>query len=302
MPEQPLIEVLVPLGFTQLEAEIYVFLLTSEPATGYKIAKSLGRTNANTYKAIDSLQAKGALLVSEAENRVCRAVPVNELLAQLKRRFEQLHEGASEAARGLHAPAADDRIYHLKTRSQVLERAHEMLASSKHVVAADLFPSTALAIRESLIAAAARGVRITTKTYEPIDLGDTEVVLRRKGWEITEATVTDTLVLNVDGRESMTAMMSRSTGEPRMAIYTASPLLSYQLFGNLIHELILTDLRQAIWDGKDQAELQAVLDKHAHLHPISSRSEVFGGFLRALGEPVETYLGTPSKREGKDDE
>ena len=69
-------DALVPFGFTALESEIYVFLLGESPATGYRVAQGINKPAANTYKAIQTLQSKGAILVEEGSSRFCRAVPI----------------------------------------------------------------------------------------------------------------------------------------------------------------------------------------------------------------------------------
>src|SRR3974377_860031 len=92
------IHALTDFGFTDLEAEVYVFLLQEWPAPGYRGAHALGKPVANTYKAIESLQNKGAILVDEGANRLCRAVPAEELLSQLERNFQRFRK---KGARGL---------------------------------------------------------------------------------------------------------------------------------------------------------------------------------------------------------
>src|SRR5436190_9967806 len=106
---------LTGLGFTELEAEVYVSLLRHSPATGYRVAQSIGRPVANTYKAIESLQYKGAVLVDEGSNRLCRAVPAEELLAQIERSFQHRRQEAAKALASLHAAPEDDRVYQLQS-------------------------------------------------------------------------------------------------------------------------------------------------------------------------------------------
>jgi HTH-type transcriptional regulator, sugar sensing transcriptional regulator len=50
---------LISLGFTPLEAEVYVCLVQDSPATGYRIAQTVGRPVAGIYKTIESLANKG---------------------------------------------------------------------------------------------------------------------------------------------------------------------------------------------------------------------------------------------------
>jgi sugar-specific transcriptional regulator TrmB len=74
---------LVSLGFTPLEAEVYVCLVQDSPATGYRVAQAVGRPVAGIYKTIESLANKGAVVLDDGESRLCRAVPPAELLARL---------------------------------------------------------------------------------------------------------------------------------------------------------------------------------------------------------------------------
>ena len=85
--DAPHIDSLRELGLTGLEAEAYAWLLTASPATGYGVAKGLGKPTANTYKALESLREKGAVVTDDDETRSYRAVPPPELLAALERRF-----------------------------------------------------------------------------------------------------------------------------------------------------------------------------------------------------------------------
>ena len=78
------VESLVALGFTALEAEVYIYLLGASPATGYRVAQAIGKPIANTYKAIEALESKGAVIVEHSANKLCRAIPAEELLGQLE--------------------------------------------------------------------------------------------------------------------------------------------------------------------------------------------------------------------------
>src|SRR5215468_10366506 len=110
------IDALTRLGFTALEAEVYTFLLGEPGATGYRIAQGIGKPVANTYKALESLQRKGAILVEDDESRRFRAVPAEELLLGLERDFAQTRAQAARALARLGTDeASDDRVYQLAT-------------------------------------------------------------------------------------------------------------------------------------------------------------------------------------------
>src|SRR5262249_42168099 len=92
---------LADLGFTALEAEIYLLLLAESPATGYRIAQRLAKPTANVYKGLESLEQKGAVLVGEGAGRLARAIEPDELLAQVERRFHSRRERAANALAGV---------------------------------------------------------------------------------------------------------------------------------------------------------------------------------------------------------
>src|SRR5262245_41927355 len=120
------VEALAQLGFTETEARIYTFLCQEAPATGYRIAQATRKPDANTHTAIEALEQKGAVLTVDGESRMCRAVPLDELLGRLEREFSQQRTRTAEAFAGLEAPVDDDRVYHLRSREQILERARQM--------------------------------------------------------------------------------------------------------------------------------------------------------------------------------
>src|SRR5262245_37662340 len=97
MADEERVRTLVELGFTALEAEAYVCLLRESPATGYRVAQLLGRPAAGIYKTLESLAGKGAALIHEDASRLYRAVPVDELLARLERRFAARRADAARA-------------------------------------------------------------------------------------------------------------------------------------------------------------------------------------------------------------
>ncbi|MCK5171620.1 MAG: hypothetical protein KAQ75_17205, partial [Bacteroidales bacterium] len=79
------IEILIDIGFNRLEAEVYMHLLTHPPSTAYKIGKLINKPTANVYKAIDALSKKGAVLIEDNKNKLCKAVNPDEFLKLYER-------------------------------------------------------------------------------------------------------------------------------------------------------------------------------------------------------------------------
>ncbi len=171
---------LVALGFTELEAEVYVFLLREAPATGYRVAQGIGRTAANTYKALEALEKRGAVMMEDAEPRLCRPVPPAELLRSLERAFTQHRQKAAQALGRLGGGASDDRVYQLRTPAQVYERCRTLLAEARQIVLMDIFPLPLAELRDEVEEAVARGVRVGVLAIEPVALAGAEVVVNHE--------------------------------------------------------------------------------------------------------------------------
>lgn len=129
-------EALVPFGFTALESEVYAFLLGEAPATGYRIAQGIGKPAANTYKAIQSLERKGAVTVEEDEGRQVTPVPAPELLARLGKRYESDRKAALAVLKKASAPVvATPRLVTFAGTEAALAAARGILSgASGHVL------------------------------------------------------------------------------------------------------------------------------------------------------------------------
>lgn len=262
---------------------MYTALLRQSPATGYRVAQTLGKPAANTYKALESLARKGAIIVDEGTNRVCRAVPADEWLGQLERQFLSRKKRAAEALAGLSTTSHDDRLYQLTSRTQVMERCRSMLRQSEHVVVMDIFPNLAAVLRDDIESAAARGIEIVIKTYESIRLRDVRVVVRPRGYEITDALPGETISLNRDGAEHLLAVMPPRGDSVHQAIWTGSAIVSYLLFNGLINEVSQAAAMAEFENDTTVEKLRRTFNGLRHLHPISSRGPVFQNLVARLG-------------------
>jgi sugar-specific transcriptional regulator TrmB len=259
MSAEPCVQSLVAFGFTALEAEVYVFLLQESPATGYRVAQGIGKPVANTYKAIASLQAKGAILVEEGANRLCRAVSAEELLQRLERQFQENRQRASQALAALKASPDDDRVYHLRTWEQVAERSRQMLATCEQVAVLDLFPGPLAQLRTAIAETAARGVRTLIKAYEPAQIEGAEVVVYPRGHTILKRWPGQWLNLVTDGRETLLAFLTRDGKGIHQALWSGSAYLSWVYHGAITCETMLAAVERSLEAKATGAELRELI-------------------------------------------
>ena len=225
-------QALTALGFTELEARVYCALLASGPATGYRLAKLVGKAPPNVYQALAALGRKAAVLVDQTEPRTWRAARQ----AEAERRLASLAV----------APA-DDRLYQITDPDQVLERARAMLAGAKDIVLFDLFDAPLAALRPELEATAARGVTVAGLVYGPSApmAGVTAraaagAAIARDRWPGVQ------LSLVVDAAEHLVALMTPAMDGVRRAIWSDSAYLSCLQHSGLSAEIRLTGIDAAI--------------------------------------------------------
>lgn len=201
---------LAALGFTELETRIYVALLKRSPQTGYALSKALGKAAANIYQALAALALKGAVLLEEAGgSRSASAIPPDELLERLERRFKASRSAAAEALNTVHVRTAQDRLYQIQDVEQFYGRAEALVDRATEVVLFDLFPEPLRRLDTALRRACARGVRVagviyapTAAPYQTASPPHPQLALDRwPGWQATLAADASEFVLGLIGRD-----------------------------------------------------------------------------------------------------
>ena len=251
---------LVDLGLNDLEAEVYLALLASKPTTAYGIARQIGKATANTYKAVESLARRGAVLVEDGDHRLCRAVPVGEFMAHLQQSFAERTRVAEESLSRLQLETHDERVYKLESVAQLLERCRQMIVErAERIVTVDAFPNALARIAAHLESAAARKVEVHVLAYTPIKIPGVEVVVAPRGREAAEYWNSQQLNVVVDGRETLLALLDNEIGRIYQAHWSNSLYLSCLVHAGITSEQTV----HRIFDARDRnAEIEGILDRH----------------------------------------
>lgn len=83
------------LGFTPIEANVFITLCKHGALTGYEVAKLTGISRSNIYAALYSLQEKGKCEISEGETTKYIAISKDELLQSTQREMQETLEEIS---------------------------------------------------------------------------------------------------------------------------------------------------------------------------------------------------------------
>jgi sugar-specific transcriptional regulator TrmB len=254
-------EHLTALGLSEVEADVYVFLLGESPATGYRVSQGTGRTAANTYKAIEALEARGAVMVEEAESRLCRAVPVEELLGALESNFRQHRTAAAEALADVTRDYSDDRVYQLKTPIQIYERCRAILQKAKKVVLIDAFPEPLVELLPYIRAALDRGVRMAVLAYDEIDIPGATVIVHYKAKIVRSRWPAHWINIAADSEEYVNALLTPDRTAVVHAVWSASPFMAHLYHSGLLGELAMSATHGALASGKSAEEVRVTLEQ-----------------------------------------
>lgn len=195
---------LMDLGLSGLEAETYLALVAEPGSTGYRVSQVLGKAAPNTYRALDSLLAKGAVVADEADRgRAFAPVPVRELVRQMSSRLETIAEDIEKGLSTMHVPEADQGVYRLRTVHQVMARAGEMVASAESSIVVDADDDPMGELRDGFQRAASRGVNVLLHGRSHFEIAGCECVA-----SVTEGWPGNMLVVVADEREYLVSFMS----------------------------------------------------------------------------------------------
>lgn len=257
-------EALQDIGLTGLEAEIYAHLLAHSPLTGYAIARQIGKPTANTYKALDSLVERGAVLMEYGKTRVYRAISVADLLASLEQRHRMVGAELIAAAGQITSHESDDRVYQIGSVDQVFQQFRQMLQSATKIAVFDLFPHAAETLKDELRSAASRGIKTVVKIYAPIDIPGVDLVMHTNPTTL-ERWPGEWANGVVDGTCYQVAFLSRDCRSVRLAVRSESPYLAWMYHHGLVSELMTTAVSAVLQRGGNIAEIEAAHDRYREL-------------------------------------
>ncbi|HTK27773.1 MAG TPA: helix-turn-helix domain-containing protein [Pyrinomonadaceae bacterium] len=255
------IDSLSTLGFTDLEGAVYAYLVENSPATPYRVAQGIGRPVANTYKAVEALHKKGAVLIDETGNRMCQAVPPPELLSGLQRSFSDRYEQAARALSRLKPSAETERIFSLTSTEQVFDRCEQLIEQAESVVLVDAFPGIVDIIGPWLKAAAKRDVTVVLQTYKPTDIDGVEVIPYQAAELSLRRWPGQWMIVVVDGAEYLFAYMSGDAKVVYQAIWCGSAFLALPQHSNLAIAFRAAILEQFVREEAENSEMLVALKR-----------------------------------------
>jgi sugar-specific transcriptional regulator TrmB len=266
MKKENSIKPLVELGFTDLESEIYTFLVENSPATGYRIANKINKPTANTYKALRSLVSRGIAIEENSTPQSFRSIPIAMLLDRLESRFQKMKSLAAFELSNLKPAEDDEKVYRLHTVDQVYERFREMLKRCKKIALMNLFPVAVAELKGDIEATAARGINVLLKLYQPAEIQGCFIGVEPTGSEVMSRWPGIGANGIVDGREHLIAFLSSDNSRVHDAIWSKNIIISANFHSALFSEIMLCAFSEIL--KRDDVKLP---EKYVQMYAIKSQ-------------------------------
>jgi sugar-specific transcriptional regulator TrmB len=262
------------LGLNSLEADIYLALLIKPDQTGYKIAASISKPVANTYKALNQLLNKGLVLCNEADgNKSFSAIEISEYMNKLQHDLEIKKESLIKNINEISAPQRNFGSYNLIDSGQVYEKAKNMITSSQKVLLIDSLPIPFEKLCNTIKKHEDEtDTYIHIKLYHKTDIPFKNLVDSYKGDQHLEIWFGHWLFINKDGEESLIACFKKDTGELIHAVWSTDPFINFVFYNGMANEFMLIELLNNVFKDKitDKNNLYTDYDKFFKLFKFES--------------------------------
>ncbi len=256
------------LGLTNLEALAYAYLVGHPATTGYRVSKGIGKPTANVYRALESLERKGAVTTDRGSPPLFRPVPPARLFDHMERDFRERRDIAERALASLATgeESRTEAIFSLATLEQVIGRVRIMLAAARRVVLIDAAPATLTPLADAVADARARGARtlVLARGAPGSDHPDT-AALPVPG----RAPGAAGLRASADAREALIASISPDGASLRDAVWTRAPSVARTLHDALANELFFSEVERGVRDGLSVDEMEGAFERCREIRALA---------------------------------
>ena len=245
-------------GFSELETDVYVALRQEPGASGYRVAQKIGKPVGSTYKALETLRAKGAIVSDETTRPTTySALPIREYIDARRRDLEALQARIEVELEDVVSTPAHAGIFELTTVGQVYQRCRELLRSAQTLALLNIDSRPLEELRGDLTEAADRGVRVLIKTRAPAQVPGCGIMAPVQAQPLPSSDVPggEEIAVAVDCREYVQAFLTSDGSEVEEAVWVRRPHLANEVCCLFQSDFTLTRVRAMVQAGKEVKEI-----------------------------------------------
>jgi len=240
------------MGLTELEAMIYSWLLENRRSTGYKIAMKIGKPVANTYKALKSLERKGAVISDNTLNKLYYdSVPVEQFLNKIENEFNRKRKKIINEVAKLDVTHEPIGIYELQSGELVFEKAIKMINSAEHSLLIDCFPVPLQKIEKQILCRKTDKIEIFLKHYADENLEGVRQIKKTESDIVLEELQGQWLIIVKDAVETLIAFFDKTGEEMMHSVWIQDSFLSLIHFSGSIIECTLSEILEKVYSEED---------------------------------------------------
>lgn len=239
-----MITCLVNLGFSRLEAEIYIVLLDSA-GSGYQIAKKINISRPSVYNALEHMYDKGIILQLHDGSAEYIAQPPSIIFKRLREEYTENTLVAEKELTEYTNDRFEERLATLKGLKTIIARVQEMIANAKH----EVFINTGIGIdlfKDAINKATENGICVTVFSFYAIDTNGISCDVFSHGRD--QSGSCSRLMISCDGREILAANKSSGSSE-WIASVTNNPLIVDIITEHIHNDIYLLKLRDRFGAG-----------------------------------------------------
>ncbi|WP_141434424.1 TrmB family transcriptional regulator [Bacillus sp. 03113] len=167
---------LTELGFSSYEAKAYYALLQKQPAIGYEVSKIAKVPTSKIYETLTNLINKGAVISSTSEPVYYSAIDPETILKTIKKEFVTKIEDLEVELKQVQPIPDIDITWNLTGFKIVMEKMIHVINNASNLLLLSLWPEDAAKLKEHIILAESRGVKIIIGIFGEFDVGCTGII------------------------------------------------------------------------------------------------------------------------------
>ncbi len=244
------------IGFSNLEAVIYIELITHGGNTGYSLAKKLNKSRSNVYHALESLASKGAIVGNiSTGSRTFNALPLDSYLKKMQTDLDAKKHVASNLFKNIKPADYKYGLYPLSNMEQVYEKSLELINNSRDRIIIAVKTLKNENVADALQKAAKRGVKILIESYPPSpDIEGADFACFTNARE-PQKIFFNWLEIMVDTDKYIFSLFNEYDDSLYNAIWCTDPYVSLTTHNANVCSFLLTQTRQKLLEKKQPEEI-----------------------------------------------
>jgi HTH-type transcriptional regulator, sugar sensing transcriptional regulator len=236
---ESLVEELKKLHFTDLEASIYITLISHRQLNGSQIAKLLHISRSSVYAALEKLKQKGVIFLLPGDQNIYKAQDPATLVETLTSEFIESARIVKEKFSDLEVLHDEDQYWNISGYKNFIQKTKELISRAKQ----EIYMNTnldLLVFKKELLQARKKNVRIILFSFEELDTEDLsiEYYSQHDFYRCPDKR----MMLVIDNKHSLIANATKTNDV--IGTFTSNSLLVSIVAEHIHHDIYLMKLRE----------------------------------------------------------